>query len=83
MLNETGCCNSTRNPAVRGSISSLYATGEGQTNPPGVNGSIYPGTPGHPSPRLLGAQAVMTMPLVSGQVLQRVCALVRMQPARY
>ena len=29
MLNETGCCNSVRNPAVRGSAASLYATGEG------------------------------------------------------
>jgi len=29
MLNETGCCNSVRNPAVRGSVASLYATGEG------------------------------------------------------
>jgi uncharacterized protein (TIGR03437 family) len=29
MLNETGCCNSARNPAVRGTIASLYATGEG------------------------------------------------------
>ena len=30
MLNETGCCNSVRNPAPRGSIVSLYATGEGR-----------------------------------------------------
>jgi uncharacterized protein (TIGR03437 family) len=29
ILNETGCCNSVRNPAVRGTIASLYATGEG------------------------------------------------------
>jgi len=29
MLNETGCCNSVRNPAMRGTIVSLYATGEG------------------------------------------------------
>jgi uncharacterized protein (TIGR03437 family) len=29
MLNETGCCNSIRNPAVRGKLASLYATGEG------------------------------------------------------
>lgn len=29
ILNETGCCNSARNPATRGSIASLYATGEG------------------------------------------------------
>jgi len=30
MLNETGCCNSIRNPAPRGSCVSLYATGEGR-----------------------------------------------------
>jgi uncharacterized protein (TIGR03437 family) len=30
MLNETGCCNSVRNPAVRGTVASLYATGGGR-----------------------------------------------------
>jgi uncharacterized protein (TIGR03437 family) len=40
MLNETGCCNSRRNPAIRGGIAVLYATGEGQTKPPGVTGSV-------------------------------------------
>ena len=33
MLNETGCCNSVRNPAVLGSAVSLYATGEGKLIP--------------------------------------------------
>jgi uncharacterized protein (TIGR03437 family) len=33
MLNETGCCNSVPNPAVRGTISSLFATGEGRITP--------------------------------------------------
>jgi uncharacterized protein (TIGR03437 family) len=40
MLNETGCCNSARNPAIPGSIASLYATGAGQTSPPGIDGSV-------------------------------------------
>jgi len=40
MLNETGCCNSARDPAARGSIAVLYATGEGQTVPPGITGSV-------------------------------------------
>lgn len=40
MLNETGCCNSARNPATRGSVSSLYATGAGQTSPPGIDGTV-------------------------------------------
>ena len=42
MLNEKGCCNSARNPAARGSIAALYATGAGQTNPPGIDGSVPP-----------------------------------------
>lgn len=29
MLNDTGCCNSARNPAMRGKPAVLYATGEG------------------------------------------------------
>ena len=40
MLNETGCCNSAHDPAARGSIGVLYATGEGQTTPPGITGSV-------------------------------------------
>jgi uncharacterized protein (TIGR03437 family) len=54
MLNETGCCNSTRNPAARGSIAVLYATGEGQTSPRGVTGrvSAFPRTADYPSPQL-------------------------------
>jgi uncharacterized protein (TIGR03437 family) len=54
MLNETGCCNSTRNPAVRGGIAVLYATGEGQTNPPGITGSVsaHSRIADYPVPRL-------------------------------
>jgi len=40
MLNETGCCNSTRNPAARGSIVALYGTGEGQTSPSVISGIV-------------------------------------------
>ena len=40
MLNELGCCNSKQNPAAKGSVSVLYATGEGQTNPPGITGNV-------------------------------------------
>jgi uncharacterized protein (TIGR03437 family) len=40
MLNDTGCCNSPHNPAVRGTVAVLYGTGEGQTNPPGITGSV-------------------------------------------
>ena len=54
MLNETGCCNSARNPAARGAIAVLYATGEGETIPPGIDGSIsvYPRIADYPVPKL-------------------------------
>jgi uncharacterized protein (TIGR03437 family) len=54
MLNETGCCNSRHDPAERGSIAVLYATGEGQTNPPGITGSvtIHARVADYPVPRL-------------------------------
>lgn len=54
MLNELGCCNSVRNPAKRGSIATLYATGEGQTTPPGITGgvSFYSRAADYPVPSL-------------------------------
>jgi uncharacterized protein (TIGR03437 family) len=39
-LNQNGTLNSASNPAPVGSIITLYATGEGQTSPAGVNGKI-------------------------------------------
>jgi uncharacterized protein (TIGR03437 family) len=54
ILNETGCCNSARNPARRGSAVALYATGEGQTTPHGANGNVpvYARAADLPAPRL-------------------------------
>jgi uncharacterized protein (TIGR03437 family) len=54
ILNETGCCNSAHNPATRGTLVSLYATGEGQTKPVGITGnfSVYPRIIDYPVPRL-------------------------------
>ncbi len=54
ILNETGCCNSARNPATRGTVASLYATGEGQTRPLGISGnlSVYRKTSDYPVPQL-------------------------------
>ncbi|MGA3240293.1 MAG: response regulator [Bryobacteraceae bacterium] len=40
MLNETGCCNSIRNPAAPGEAAVLYATGAGQTLPASVTGAV-------------------------------------------
>jgi uncharacterized protein (TIGR03437 family) len=42
VLNQDGSVNSATNPAARGSIISIYATGEGQTSPAGVTGSVTP-----------------------------------------
>jgi uncharacterized protein (TIGR03437 family) len=54
ILNELGCCNSKQNPAAKGSIAVLYATGEGQTNPPGITGSVpfFNSMASYPRPRL-------------------------------
>ncbi len=54
MLNETGCCNSIRNPAPRGTVTALYATGEGQTIPEGIDGDLsgHDRDPELPKPRL-------------------------------
>ena len=38
--NEDGNANSADNPATRGSVISLFATGAGQTDPPGVDGRV-------------------------------------------
>jgi uncharacterized protein (TIGR03437 family) len=40
VLNQDNSVNSAANPAPRGSIIQIYATGEGQTSPPGVTGSV-------------------------------------------
>jgi quinohemoprotein ethanol dehydrogenase len=39
ILNEDGSANSASNPAGKGSIIKVFATGAGQTVPPGVNGA--------------------------------------------
>ncbi|HKW98104.1 MAG TPA: glycoside hydrolase family 44 protein [Bryobacteraceae bacterium] len=39
-INQDQTINSALNPAPRGSIVSIYATGEGVTNPPGVDGQL-------------------------------------------
>jgi uncharacterized protein (TIGR03437 family) len=40
VLNQDNSINSASNPAPRGSIIQIYATGEGQTSPSGVTGSV-------------------------------------------
>ena len=50
VVNQDGSLNSGANPAQRGSIVSLFATGEGQTSPTGVDGK--PATTPLPTPTL-------------------------------
>ena len=40
ILNQDGSVNSATNPARKGSVVVLYATGEGQTTPAGVDGKV-------------------------------------------
>jgi len=40
VLNQNYSINSAANPAAQNSVLVLYATGEGQTNPPGVDGKM-------------------------------------------
>lgn len=40
ILNQDSTVNGPANPAARGSYIQIYGTGEGQTNPPGVDGQI-------------------------------------------
>ncbi len=44
VLNQNGTLNSASNPAQVGSIITLYATGEGQSSPGGVDGKLATGT---------------------------------------
>ena len=40
VLNQDNSINSPSNPAARGTVIQIFATGEGQTSPPGATGSI-------------------------------------------
>lgn len=40
IVNQDGTVNGAGNPAARGSVVLLYATGEGSTSPPGITGSV-------------------------------------------
>jgi len=82
MLNETGCCNSVRNPAARGSVAALYATGEGETTPAGVTGlfSAYDKTSDYPAPRQKVSVTVGGVPaeiLFSGEAPHTVTGLLQ------
>jgi uncharacterized protein (TIGR03437 family) len=52
ITNQDGTVNSPSNAAAIGSTVSIYATGEGQTNPPGVTGAINGASLPLPEPQL-------------------------------
>jgi uncharacterized protein (TIGR03437 family) len=49
ILNQDSTLNATGNPAVAGSVVQIFATGEGLTNPPSVDGALATG-PVYPAP---------------------------------
>ena len=51
--NQDGTLNSLSNPAQQGSTVTFFLTGEGQTNPPGIDGKITPLPPAPPVVPLL------------------------------
>jgi uncharacterized protein (TIGR03437 family) len=61
ILNEDGSVNSSSNPARKGSIAVIFATGEGQTNPRGVDGKIAATVP-LPAPLLPVTATVNNLP---------------------
>ena len=52
ILNQDYSVNSASNGAAPGSVVSIFATGEGQTNPPGIDGAINASTLPVPAPLL-------------------------------
>ncbi|MBZ5727508.1 MAG: IPT/TIG domain-containing protein [Acidobacteriia bacterium] len=64
ILNFDGSSNSSSNPAAVGSMVQLWGTGEGQTDPPGVDGQFANGT--YPKPRLALSVTVGGVPAEIG-----------------
>jgi uncharacterized protein (TIGR03437 family) len=64
VVNQNGTLNGQGNPAAKGSIIYLYVTGEGQTSPPGVTGSITAAT--LPPPQVTPAPLLAVGVLING-----------------
>jgi uncharacterized protein (TIGR03437 family) len=52
ILNANSSVNSATNPATRGTVVQVFLTGEGQTNPAGVDGKVTPSSGPYPAPLL-------------------------------
>jgi len=66
-VNQDGTFNSSTNPAARNSIVSFWATGQGQTSPPGVDGQQP--QPPFPSPVLPVSVSIGGVAVPSGDVV--------------
>lgn len=73
VVNQDGTLNSTSNPAARGTIIALWATGQGQTNPPSYDG-VQPGGPLYPVPSLPVTVTIGGVPAAPSDVV--FCGLV-------
>ena len=62
ILNQNGSLNSASNPESVGNYIQIYATGEGQTSPQGVNGLILPSRLPLPAPILPVAVSIGGIP---------------------
>ncbi len=62
IVNQDGTINSPANGAPIGSTVSLFATGEGQTNPPGITGAINGASLPLPEPQLTVTAQIGGMP---------------------
>src|ERR1700722_18617622 len=60
ILNSDGSINSVNNPAKPGDVISLFGTGGGPANPPGVTGGYW--GPGAKTP---GANPLLTIPVLA------------------
>jgi uncharacterized protein (TIGR03437 family) len=62
ILNQNNTFNGPGSGAPKGSVFSIYATGEGQINPPGVTGSVTTSTPPYPKPVATPVTLVFVVP---------------------
>jgi uncharacterized protein (TIGR03437 family) len=65
IVNQDSSMNGPGNPAAKGSIVTVYMTGEGQTNPPGVTGSFTTAT--LPPPQVTPAPVQPIQVTIGGQ----------------
>ena len=65
ILNQDNSLNGPGNPAAKGSIVTVYMTGEGQTSPAGVTGAITTAT--LPPPQVTPAPLLPVGVLINGQ----------------